>query len=186
MGRHGLAACLLSLCLMAGPPAMAADAETDPARLAEILRSSDFAPDDATLAWLVSSDHEGPFHMVNLLKFNETAAYPEGSEFGGTGREAQARYSAAMRGVTADNGVRSMIANPVIGPVITHGALSDEVTDWDVITVVFYPSRQAVISMVQDPRYKAAIVHKNAALARTVAFVTLPGGAIVTPPAPAP
>ena len=45
---------------------------------------------------LVTSGHEGPFLMLNLLKFKETAEYPDGRDAEISGREAYDRYGIAV------------------------------------------------------------------------------------------
>ena len=70
-----------------------------------------------------------------------------------------------------------MVCNPVIGTVAYIG--NDE--EWDMIAVVFYPSRESFVKLVSNPLYRKGGIHKHAALERTRAIITIPGGPIVDP-----
>jgi len=74
-------------------------------------------------------------------------------------------------------GIRPVVANQVVGAVAWLG----ENQDWDMITVNYYPNRDAFLKLVTSEVYHIAGVHKHAALERTMAIVTLPGGPIVDP-----
>ena len=103
---------------------------------------------------------DGPFVMVNLLKFKEKAEYPDGSEPELSGREAYARYSrVALAKVQASGGaveVRTKAHVALIAP-------PDE--QWDDILLVSYPSKEAFLAMIGDSDYQAAAEHRSAALA---------------------
>jgi hypothetical protein len=165
------------LILILSLPAFAADPDNEArlARLQEMMQDLGFEQGDAALRWALSGEHEGPFHMVNLLKFRKQAQYPDGAYPGSTGVDAQRRYGEMMRKLTESVGVRSLMRNPVVA---TAALLGGEDEQWDMVTVVYYPSPQALIRMIEDPRYRAAAVHKHAALERTRAIITLPGGPV--------
>ena len=55
-----------------------------------------FPPPEQAAAFF-SAPEDGPFVMVNLLKFKDHAEYPDGSDALLSGREAYARYGAAVR-----------------------------------------------------------------------------------------
>jgi uncharacterized protein (DUF1330 family) len=103
---------------------------------------------------------DGPFVMVNLLRFKERAEYPDGSEPELSGREAYARYGAAVQGCLAAVGGSSVFAGSVTD------LLLGEVEDlWDMVALAQYPSRAAMMAMVQSPEYQAIEKHRVAGLA---------------------
>ncbi|ARU86533.1 DUF1330 domain-containing protein [Pseudomonas sp. M30-35] len=101
-----------------------------------------------------------PILMLNLLRFNAQASYPEGSEHTPcTGQQAYATYSkTALKKVQGVGGSVELLANAHVALI----APSDE--QWDQMLLVRYPSKQAFLSMINDPQYQAVTVHRTAAL----------------------
>lgn len=102
-----------------------------------------------------------PILMLNLLRYQAEAAYPDGSPHPAcSGREAYARYSrtalAKVRGVGGRVELLTAARAALIAP-------PDEA--WDEMLLVRYPSKEAFLSMLADPEYRAATVHRTAALA---------------------
>ena len=129
-------------------------------------RSIDPTPDQVRAL----RDHgpEGPVVMVNLLKFRERAAYPPGTpEADVSGREAYRRYEQAfVVTVGAVSAAEVIYAGPVDRVFIGDPAARE--ADWDMVLIVRYPSRGHFLRMMADPRYRTALVHRYAALERTV------------------
>lgn len=101
----------------------------------------------------------GPFVMVNLLKFKDKAEYADGSDPELSGAEAYARYGKAIQACLAAVGGRQIYAGPVTGLMI------GEVDDlWDIIALVEYPSLAAMQKMVSSPDYQAIENHRKAGL----------------------
>jgi len=103
---------------------------------------------------------DGPISMVNLLKFKEKADYKDGRETELTGQEAYALYS---RGV-----METLVT--VGGKLVFSGNVSrlmlGEVEDlWDTVAIAQYPSRAAMLEMMQLPEYQEISVHREAGLA---------------------
>lgn len=73
-----------------------------------------------------------------------------------------------------------MIRNSVIGTA----AQTDSDEERDFVAVVYYPDRASFVELVSNPIYHEAVVHKHAALNRTRAIITLPGGPVVDPREP--
>jgi uncharacterized protein (DUF1330 family) len=166
----------LMLCVFALAP-HAAVAQTA-AELKAELQGYGFQNSEEVLDWLLNSDHEGPFHMVNLLKFHGEANYPEDYQGErGTGLDAQRRYTETIVNLVMQLGIRPVVRNQVVGAVGWLG----ENQDWDMITVNYYPDRDSFFKLVRSETYQSAGVHKHAALERTMTIVTLPGGPIVDP-----
>lgn len=102
-----------------------------------------------------------PILMLNLLRYREQADYPADSgQPPCSGREAYARYSrtalAKVRGVGGEVEILASAHATLIAP---------EGERWDSILLVRYPSKEAFLSMLADPEYRAATVHRTAALA---------------------
>ena len=103
-----------------------------------------------------------PIHMLNLLRFRDTAAYPEGHEHaakGWSGRRAYREYGSASGPVFARVGGsivwRGSFECTVIGP---------DQERWDIGFVAAYPSGAAFLEMLADPDYRAAVVNRSAAV----------------------
>jgi uncharacterized protein (DUF1330 family) len=105
-------------------------------------------------------DEDGPMCMVNLLKFKDKATYADGSEPALSGRDAYLRYGAAVQACIAAVGGKArfsgMVTDLMIGEV-------DEL--WDMVAIAEYPSRAAMLQMVQSPEYQAISKHRDAGLA---------------------
>ncbi len=102
---------------------------------------------------------EGPVRMVNLLKFREKAAYPDGRDAELSGQEAYQRYATAMRDLVEGSGGRFLFGGPV------QGLLLGEVESlWDVVGIVEYPSARTLIEIASSPAYQEIEVHRLAGL----------------------
>jgi uncharacterized protein (DUF1330 family) len=114
--------------------------------------------------------------MINLLRYRERAAYPEGFEAEPcSGREAYLRYGAEAARRIASVGGRMLWMGSVRATVI-----APESEEWDDAVLVEYPSRKAFFEMVSQPEYQAVAPHRTAALedSRLIATTTegsLPG-----------
>lgn len=118
----------------------------------------DPSPEQMTAFFGASED--GPFVMVNLLRFKDKAEYPDGSDADLSGRDAYKRYGAAVQKCLADVGARSVAAGMVTGLML------GEVEDlWDMVALAEYPSLEAMKTMVMSPEYQAIAVHRKAGLA---------------------
>ena len=107
--------------------------------------------------------------MLNLLRFREQAAYPEGSPHQPcSGREAYNRYSEVSIKTIAEVGGGvfwlGKAAATVIGP-------ADE--SWDLVILVKYPSIDAFLTMLALPHYQQASTHLTAALADSILIATV-------------
>jgi uncharacterized protein (DUF1330 family) len=122
-------------------------------------------PTAVQIQMLAEEGPEGPIVMVNLLKFRTCAQYeptwPEARE-NISGAEAYQRYGAVAQKCVAEVG----------GSIVWAGAqalvfIGGEEQGWDQVVCVRYPSRQAFLKMVSEPRYVAASHHRTAGLERT-------------------
>jgi len=105
-------------------------------------------------------EEDGPFVMVNLLKYKSKAGYPDGVDAHLTGAEAYLRYGMAVREHIEAVGGKAGYAGPVTG------LLLGEVEElWDMVALAEYPSRAAMMAMIQNPDYQDISRHRTAGLA---------------------
>ncbi len=117
-------------------------------------------PTQEQMAGFLAPGPDGPISMVNLLKFKDKASYDDGRETELTGVEAYAIYS---------KGVMKTLAK-VGGKLVFFGEVSrlmlGEVEElWDSVAIAQYPSRAAMLEMMQLPEYQEVSVHRSAGLA---------------------
>jgi len=102
---------------------------------------------------------EGPVMMVNLLKFREKAAYPDGRDPDLPGREAYGRYAQAMEKLLEARGGRLEFGADVVG------LLLGEVEElWDSVGIAYYPSTKALLEIASSAEFQAIEVHRLAGL----------------------
>jgi uncharacterized protein (DUF1330 family) len=117
-------------------------------------------PGPAQIAAFFGGAEDGPFVMINLLKFRERAEYADGSEPELSGRDAYRRYGAAVQACLASVGARSLYAGDV-----TELMLGEIDELWDMVALAEYPTRAAMMTMVSSPEYRAIEKHRIAGLA---------------------
>ena len=126
-------------------------------------------PDPSVAAEFFSGPDDGPFVMVNLLRFREVAAYADGSDAHLTGSEAYDRYSVVVRSLIEGLGGRVVYAGAVTGLLL--GQVEDL---WDAVGLVEYPSLAAFQAMIQSPEMRAIEHHRAAGLAGQLNIRTRP------------
>lgn len=113
---------------------------------------------------------DGPFVMVNLLKFKDRAEYADGSDSQLTGAEAYGRYAAEVRKLVEGLGGRIRYQGRVSGLL-----LGDVEELWDVVALAEYPSLAAFREMAMSPAMHAIEHHRKAGLAGQLNIRTKPG-----------
>lgn len=100
---------------------------------------------------------DGPIHMLNLVRFRDSALYPDGRQ--ATGAAAYSAYGRESGPVFRRVGGRIAWSGEfrfmLIGP-------SEE--SWDRCFIAEYPSAAAFVEMIRDPDYRRAVVHRQAAV----------------------
>ena len=125
-----------------------------------------------------ANGRDGPVQMLNLIRLRDRAAYSDGTQ--AHGAEAYAAYGRESEPVLARLGGkilwRGRFEQMLIGP-------SDE--SWDVCFIAEYPSVAAFVEMARDPAYRAATLHRQAAVAdsRLVRLASAEAGARFDNPA---
>ena len=107
-----------------------------------------------------SGEEDGPMCMVNLLKFKDKATYADGSEPELSGRDAYLRYGAGVQACLAAVGGKARFFG-----MVTDLMLGEVEELWDMAAIAEYPSRAAMLKMVQSPEYQAITKHRDAGLA---------------------
>ncbi len=122
-------------------------------------------------------DRDHPIEMLNLVKFRDKAQYPADHALAGTGltgAQAYRNYGSETAPIIARIGAsilwRGTFQTTLIGP-------QDEV--WDEVFIARYPSAHAFLAMVTDPTYRAAVIHRQAAVetSRLIRCAPTEGGA---------
>ncbi|MES2721747.1 MAG: DUF1330 domain-containing protein [Pseudomonadota bacterium] len=114
---------------------------------------------------------EGPFVMVNLLKFKPKAEYADGADAHLSGREAYARYGEEVAKLVEALGGRIHYSGEVTGLMI------GEVEElWDMVALAEYPSLAAFREMAMSPEMAAIEHHRKAGLAGQLNIKTRPLG----------
>ncbi len=131
----------------------------------------DLNPRLEQLRELIAADRNGPLQLVNLLTYRETARYPAQHELAArnlTGAAAYGLYGAVALAHVTKRGGRLVAWNDLVQSLV------GESDGWQQIAIMQYPNTQAFIDMLRDPDYQAALVHREAGLAKTAIWVTRP------------
>lgn len=118
-----------------------------------------------------SGEEDGPMCMVNLLKFKDKATYADGSEPDLSGRDAYLRYGMGVQACLAAVGGKARFTG-----FVTDLMLGEVEELWDMVAIAEYPSRTAMLQMVQSPEYQAITKHRDAGLAGQLNIRTKPFG----------
>ena len=117
-------------------------------------------PNETQMKEFMEGDADSPIHMVNLLKFKEKAEYEDGRETNLSGAEAYAIYGQEVQGH-----VKKVGGSGVFTGQVSRLMLGEVDELWDMIAVVTYPSRKAMLAMITDPDYQESAKHRQAGLA---------------------
>ena len=117
-------------------------------------------------SFLERDEPGGPMWALNMMKYRPVADYADGRETTLTGQEADDVY--APHGPLAAVGARIVFAAPVV-----HQLVGD-VTVWDRIAVVQYPTRMAIIEMNSRDDFQESHAHKDAGMAATIVVASFP------------
>jgi uncharacterized protein (DUF1330 family) len=97
-------------------------------------------------------------NMLNLVRLKEAATYNDGTMV--TGFEAYSAYARESGPIFQKLGGRIVWSGSfelmLIGP---------QEINWDICFIAEYPSGQAFIDMIRNPRYQEAVRHRQAAVA---------------------
>lgn len=109
-----------------------------------------------------SLPRDEPIHMLNLIRLNEKAQYPEGHPDHGKDLSGLDAYRAYGR-TSAEEFKRVGGKQVWVGkPEVVLTGPSDEA--WDLAFIAYYPSAGAFLEMVTDPGYREHVKHRQAAV----------------------
>jgi uncharacterized protein (DUF1330 family) len=133
-------------------------------------------PERAQFEFFKSLPRDMPINMLNLLRFRDLAAYPDGHSDVGKGLSGAQAYAEYGR-------MSAPVFTRVGGSIIWRGhmeavLIGPDEARWDSSFVAYYPAASAFLEMVTDPEYKIAVVHRQAAVltSRLIRFAPLPAG----------
>jgi uncharacterized protein (DUF1330 family) len=113
---------------------------------------------------------DGPFVMVNLLKFKARAEYADGTDGHLTGAQAYARYGEGVSRLVEGVGGKVRYSGVVTGLMI------GEVEElWDMVALAEYPSLAGFREMAMSAAMQAIEPHRKAGLAGQLNIRTKPG-----------
>ena len=127
-------------------------------------------PNEVQMKGFTESGPEGPIYMVNLLKFNEKAQYPDGRESELTGEQAYGIYTEGVSRLLVEFGGALEFCATV------ERLMLGEVEElWDKIAIASYPSRSAMMETMQSPEMQEIGIHRAAGLAGQLNIETAGG-----------
>jgi uncharacterized protein (DUF1330 family) len=114
-------------------------------------------PTKETFAAFRENDRSGPIHMLNLVRLNAQAKYPDGRK--ASGAEAYASYGRESGPVFTRLG----------GKIVWQGKfelmlIGPGTERWDLCFIAEYPSVAAFVEMIRDSVYREAVKHRQAAV----------------------
>ena len=116
-------------------------------------------PNAKQITRLVTGDNKSPIYMVNLLKFKKYANYPDKRVTTLSGQEAYLIYAEELepylKQVEGKIIFQGEVNNLLIGTI-------DEL--WDAVAVVYYPSKNALLKMINNTDYQKIEIHRQAGL----------------------
>lgn len=117
-------------------------------------------PNNEQMQGFLESGPEGQICMVNLLKFKPIAEYEDARETDLTGREAYELYIRSVNDLLQQVGGYLGFSAEV--ERLTLGEVGEL---WDTVALAVYPSRQAMLDMMQLDAMQEISVHRHAGLA---------------------
>ncbi len=117
-------------------------------------------PQPGQLEEFFAHDDDGPFVMMNLVRFKERATYDDDPGVDISGREAYERYAAEMESLVGVRGGRIIYHGDVTG--ILLGSVEEM---WDAVALVAYESPAAFLEQMGSPERLALERHRSAGLA---------------------
>jgi len=117
-------------------------------------------PNETQIKGFAEPGPDGPIYMVNLLKFKQHAQYPDVRKTDLTGEQAYAIYGDAVSKLLTEFG-----GAPMFSASVERLMLGEVEELWDKIAIAMYPSRAAMLQMMQSPKMQEIGIHRAAGLA---------------------
>lgn len=122
--------------------------------------TNSIVPNAEQMAGFAEPGPDGPIYMVNLLKYRGQAEYPDGRDTTLTGREAYALYGEAVSQLLQEFG-----GSMSFKAAVERLALGTVEELWDDVAIAMYPSRGAMLQMMQSEQMQEIGIHRAAGLA---------------------
>ena len=122
--------------------------------------SNSLYPNEQQIQGFLKPGPEGPICMVNMLKFKPQAEYADGRETTLTGREAYGLYEEVITTLIKQAGGYLGFAGDV-----ERLALGEVEELWDMVALAVWPSRMAMLEVMQSDAMQEISVHRAAGLA---------------------
>ena len=117
-------------------------------------------PNQEQMAGFAEPAPDGPIYMLNLLKFRQKAEYADGRLSDLTGAQAYSLYAQGVTQLIAELG-----GSIVFSAQIERLAIGEVEDLWDVAAIAMYPSRAAMLKMMQSDEMQSIGEHRYAGLA---------------------
>jgi uncharacterized protein (DUF1330 family) len=112
------------------------------------------------IAELATLSFDKPVIMLNLLRYQNQASFPEGSDdLPCTGQEAYIRYAQTTTPMVLDAGAAIRFAGQSLANVV-----APEKEQWDDVILVEYPSVKVFLGIIQSDAYQEVSYLRTAAL----------------------
>lgn len=118
------------------------------------------APNAEQMAGFTDPGPDGPIYMLNLLKFRPKAEYADGRPTDLTGIEAYRLYAQGVTQLIAELG-----GSLVFGAQVERLTIGEVEDLWDMVAIAMYPSRTAMLKMMQSDEMRKIGEHRYAGLA---------------------
>ncbi|MGI9328118.1 MAG: DUF1330 domain-containing protein [Pseudomonadales bacterium] len=122
--------------------------------------SNRLRPNAAQMQGFSDGASNGPLYMLNLLKYRNKAEYEDGRDTALTGREAYGLYTQGVRELLKEFG--GSLSFKAYVERLTIGEVEDL---WDDVAIAMYPSRAAMLQMMQSEKMQEIGQHRAAGLA---------------------
>jgi len=135
----------------------------------------DILPHKKAVTELLAKDGSYQPHMMNFLKYRQTADYPDTykGKTDVSGAEAYERYgTVALRTVMRTGG--TLMFHGTVDHVLRSSSGWPDGNDWDEVAMMRYPNPSAILSMESADDYRAALVDRDAGIDRTIVIASSP------------
>jgi hypothetical protein len=116
-------------------------------------------PNEQQMAGFLEPGADGPIYMLNLLKFKPQAEYPDGRESDLSGEEAYGLYAEGVAELLSEVG-----GSLIFAASVERLMLGEVENLWDKAAIAMYPSRAAMLEMMQKPKMPEIGLHRAAGL----------------------
>lgn len=125
------------------------------------------SPNAEQMAGFAEPGPDGPIYMVNLLKFKVKADYTDGRQSDLTGEQAYNLYGQEVAKLLVAVG-----GGPMFSARVERLMLGEVAQLWDKVAIAMYPSRGAMLQMMQMDKMREISVHREAGLEGQLNFET--------------